>query len=82
MSEGKDRHQMALNILRTGGVLMVNKDYFRVTGNSGRDWKVAVWSDDNIQCSCPVSKMKKQECHHVKAVQMYLTAQPTGWRMW
>jgi hypothetical protein len=71
MSEGKDRHQMALNILRTGGVLI-----------SGRDWKVAVWSDDNIQCSCPVSKMKKQECHHVKAVQMYLTAQRTGWRMW
>ena len=52
------------------------------TGNSGKDWNIAVWDDNNIRCSCPVNKIKKQECHHVKAVQMYLTSVRTGWRMW
>ena len=82
MSDSRDRQQMAINLLRQGKVMRVKEDYFRVTGNSGKDWNIAVWDDNNIRCSCPVNKIKKQECHHVKAVQMYLTSVRTVWRMW
>ena len=51
---------MAISLLRQGKVMRVKNDYFRVTGNSGKDWNVAVWDDDNIKCACPVNKMKKQ----------------------
>jgi len=82
MSDDRDRQQMAINLLRQGKVMRVKEDYFRVTGNSGKDWNIAVWDDNNIKCNCPVSKIKRQECHHVKAVQMYLTSARTGWKMW
>ena len=74
MSDERDRQQMAISLLRQGKVMRVK--------NSGKDWNVAVWDDDNIKCACPVNKMKKQECHHVKAVQMYLVSTRTGWKMW
>ena len=57
MSNGNDRHQKALAILRRGGVVRQNNDLFVVAGNSGSDWKVTVWDDKHIQCSCPVSKL-------------------------
>ena len=82
MSDDRDRQQMAINLLRQGKVMRVKEAYFRVTGNSGKDWNIAVWDDNNIKCNCPVSKIKRQECHHVKAVQMYLTSARTGWKMW
>jgi len=82
VSTEKDRQQMALKMLREGRVLLMKNDYFKVTGNSGKEWKVAVWDDDNIKCNCPVNKIRRQECHHIKAVQMYLVAQRTGWKMW
>ncbi len=82
MSDDRDRQQMAISLLRQGKVMRVKEDYFRVTGTSGKDWNIAVWDDNNIRCSCPFNKIKKQECHHIKAVQMYLTSARTGWRMW
>ena len=54
MSDDRDRQQMAISLLRQGKVMRVKEDYFRVTGNSGKDWNIAVWDDNNIKCSCPL----------------------------
>ena len=77
-----DRHSKALAILRRGGVVRQNNDMFSVVGNSGSNWRVTVWDDKHIQCSCPVNKVKRQECHHIIAVKNYLVSARTGWRMW
>lgn len=77
-----DRHAKALDILRRGGVVRINNDMFTVNGNSGTNWKVAVWDDKHIQCNCPVNKIKHQECHHIMAVKNYLISARTGWSMW
>ena len=76
-----DRHSKALDILRRGGVVRQNNDVFRVQGNSG-NWNVTVWDDKHIQCTCPVNKIRRQECHHIIAVKNYLISARTGWSMW
>ena len=48
MSDERDRQQMAISLLRQGKVMRVKNDYFRVTGNSGKDWNVAVWDDGHL----------------------------------